>query len=1212
MQAIGVRQIVVKFLVVFGVFLVAFSSVAHASSKTAVIGIPVSGVGQNQYPDNDSMNRFELFLERYWEVWAERYGYEVTVVRAPYERLLQQLKEGKIDAMSIGATSANKPNYLYSIPIAYLGAVLYERIGEPVSGLKVALDIPTLLFPNNYNYAQNSAFHNSNLEGLLDAASSVNYIYSWNEEALERRLKELNLDSHFAIEKQPQGIPLRVMTNIDKRDLMFDINRGIRTISRVLIEDIWRDVNQDFDNSIELAIGQYYRRMSEANEWLLVEKPIMTYAYIERGEEPYFISDGFELEGYTIDVLNRISRRLGITFVGEPYRSYQEALDAVKSHDVDIFPGVFRTESRAIDLEFTRDIDQTAIAVISSKDYTSISQLSGLRIALVRGLHENEIVANIVPQSALVYLDTAEAAIQAVVDGRADAFVGKLLNSIYLVDKNNLFGLQVNIAQDVKEELWPRIALSKRESQWKDFLNLGIHVIGDNFQQEIGQKWRREVEQKYEEHRRQRMYQEVLFVVIGFVFVSLIVLFFYRRQLKNRMKVQQTLELALQEAEEARCRAEELALAKSGFLARMSHEIRTPMNGILGMAEAMSFTKLDREQEDLLYTLNGSARNLMALLNDVLDFSKMDAGKLTLEKISCDLGTILNGVSGNFKHKAITKGLSLNTRLDSNLVANYYCDSTRLMQVLNNLISNSIKFTEQGYVEVTIQLIAENYKEEHFGNGYDLLCFQVRDTGIGIAKDKLETLFDPFVQADGDITRRFGGTGLGLSICKEIIDEMGGEIKVSSVLGHGSLFNLLLPVERVQFEHEIESVSLHIPQSFTSSDLSTLRVLFAEDNEVNRKVIGGQLRRLGVQFDSAENGAVAYQKYQQNQNYDVVLSDCHMPEMDGFTLAKLISEERQDSRPYLIAITADALSGAAKRCLSSGFDDYISKPCPLDVLEAKLHGVVAISTQPTENGLDLTNNPLIQDDLRWLEDFESECDKTDSHNNDCDTTVEWIIGGEKVIDGGAGFEQENVESANFDSIDFNVSARSNQTISDADITWLTEFEPSLQLSELNVSSEHNYSNNHESHSDEASMVLSRLLDELESLPIEKIESEFEQLVLPTYTPFEDTSVLAMSGDDIGIVQDILETFLANYQRDIVQLESELNSDGLVGLKDVAHRVKGSALYLGNDAISTVAKDLEYACAANDPRWSQERVAYLTENIIVMAGEIETYCRSITQ
>lgn len=1161
--------------------LVANLSVASELPRLSV-GLPTKPHAESDIVRVQGFNKLRTFMERYWKVWGKAYGYDIDFLYAPHTDLGRLMMKGELDIVAVSAINTVYSNALFSVPYAYTGGVLYERLSDSVDAQGTALNLPASLYPENYSHSQPAVYHGYDIQEVLKQAPNVNFIYSWGPNELAQLMAESPVSKDFVLARETRGVPLRFKVASHRTDLMKEINEGIRTISPALVEDLWESIDVVEDVNIDLVIGDYYQNLSSDLEHELIENPTVTYAYVERGEEPYFISDGFELEGYTIDVLSAISSRIGLTFVGKPYRSFQEALDAATSGEVDIFPGVYRTETRTETLSFTKDIDKASMAIISEQEYSSIRELEGLRIALVRGLHENDLVANIIPNNPVIYLDTAEEAIKAVALGRADAFVGKLLNSIYLVDKHKFYSLKVHSALDIEDDLWPRIATAKGREGLVELLNLGIYSLGQPFQRELGNKWRRTLEQNYQDVQRAQMYQQALYVGVGLGLLFLIGMAVYRQQLVRRNRIQNSLKAALREAEEAKRQAENMALAKSDFLARMSHEIRTPMNGVLGMAEALSFTRLDKEQTDLLNTLNGSARNLMALLNDVLDFSKMDAGKLTLENIECNLESLVSGVIGNFKHKAQAKGLTLTCRVDSQLNRVYSCDSTRLMQVLNNLVSNSVKFTEKGYVEVTVQLITKDYRVGDSYESKDLISLQVRDSGIGIPKEKLRSLFDPFVQADGDITRRFGGTGLGLSISKEIVDGMGGEIKVSSVVGHGSLFNIMLPVSNV--EQPAQDVISEVGEPVNNGDLSRLKVLFAEDNEVNRKVIGGQLKRLGVTFDTAENGLVAWEKYTADPSYDLILSDCHMPEMDGFTLASKVCETFPESKPYLIAITADALSGAAKRCLAAGFDDYISKPCPIDVLESKLHSVSAgefLSEESPEALKEVAHLPL------------------EAVNADEIST-------------------ENVSDGNFNDASLDLA--------DEDLSWLDEFESVTPQPEAEDDLSWLDDEPKAIIQEKMDSPLESLLAELEDLSepqpqtisneqellgfLQATDTETTALHLPDYDSFEPTIVIEMSGGDMDIAKEILDTFIANYRKDL----SELSESGMSGdnawLKDVAHRIKGSALYLGNHAISTVAKELEKASEANDMEHASQRVEYIERHLQVLGNEIELYCESL--
>ncbi|WP_171736964.1 transporter substrate-binding domain-containing protein [Vibrio sp. 99-70-13A1] len=1289
--------------------------------KILTIGIPQPSQTKGYHTHQEDIAILRTFMKKYWLAWGEQYGFEIKFQLSPYQTLYSELLNGSIDILTTSTYSHNLTSWVkYSIPYLEAKTLLAKRIGESIEGGKVGFDLPTSIIPFGFNINNDVEIHTNSTSKVLDRVDKLNYIFSWSVRELNKELAIRGLSEEFSVATKTSGIPIRSMTRFEDEKLMLLINRGIREFSNNKTQMLWQQATENNElASFAPVVGTYIPELTNKQSKKIAEHPVLTYAYIVDGEEPYFIAEDFLIEGYIIDVMRSLSLKLGLTFKAKPYYSFQEAMDAVKNREVDMFPGVYRTEQRLSSLEFTTDIDRTLLAIASEDNYYTIRQLKGKRLALVRGLYENELLADLLPVNPIIYLDTAEDAMRAVAEGRADAYVGKLLNSAYLMNKHKLFTLNLHKAEDFDVEFWPRIALPKMENDWVELLNVGIFNLGDKFQQDLQVKWKEHIVFSQEAERVQALYQQVV-IASGILIVFLLMCFlFYRHQLGRRKDIQGTLERALQEAELAKKEAEELTLAKSDFLARMSHEIRTPMNGVLGMAEALSFTKLNGEQEDLLQTLNGSARNLMALLNDVLDFSKMDAGKLTLESVNCELNSLMTSVIGNFKHKATAKDLSINSRMDSQIGRVYMCDSTRLMQVLNNLVSNSVKFTQEGFVELSAQLIASDFKQSDDGTSYDLIGFQVRDSGIGIAKNKQSSLFDPFVQADGDITRRFGGTGLGLSICSEIVTEMGGEIRVSSVIGHGSLFSITLPMA-VGKNEEVIIQDQAISEMPSGNQLNKLRVLFAEDNEVNRKVIGGQLKRLGVSFDTAENGLIAYNKFISDASYDVVLSDCHMPEMDGFTLATKISTEFQDDKPHLIAITADALSGAAKRCLSAGFDDYISKPCPLDVLENKLLQIAG-KNYVAESDFDNNENSLVawldansfeadnQDDeleedifptsdvqklstnsidsldndhsLDWLTEMESDAEFKEEDdfffstenslaeesllNPVSDTSSEQDLTGETEVDAIQWREVEEQPTLDSQEVlfplestqeelpetgyftDINTDGASfggeqdSALNTEQDLSDLTEaelFEKEMEQFELAVQQSQTELGQLEAgNSDLFETNDADLFDTFglqESITTKFNDSDFLpellgesmndfvsfnqpesnnlelEFSLPEFETFNVAHVLSMSGEDEEIALDILDTFVKNYQNDIQELEAAGAIQDALMIKDIAHRIKGSALYLGNDPLSTVAKDIEKNALKNDLTYSDERIEFVTKGLAILGQEIEQYCEGI--
>ena len=386
----------------------------------------------------------------------------------------------------------------------------------------------------------------------------------------------------------------------------------------------------------------------------------------------------------------------------------------------------------------------------------------------------------------------------------------------------------------------------------------------------------------------------------------------------------------LARVEEALFVAEAATRAKSEFLANMSHEIRTPMNGITGMIDLLQRTRIDDTQREYLDIMSASADALLDIINDILDLSKIEAGKFELECTPFSPAEVCEGVMKLMAVRAHNKHLELAFQIAPEVPSSLIGDAMRLRQILVNLVGNAIKFTEKG--EVALSIVAKNKTDRQVE-----LQIAVRDTGIGIPKDKQQSIFQAFSQADTSVTRQFGGTGLELTICTRLVQMMGGEIWVESEMGKGSTFYVTAQFDiAIQASTEMPALPHSLLPRYTG-----LRILLAEDNLVNQRVTVGLLTEQGHSVEIAENGRVALEKIQARA-FDLVFMDVQMPELDGYEATRKIREyqRRTGASTPIVGLTANAMKGDREACLSAGMDDYLPKPVRKQTLVETINRVM--------------------------------------------------------------------------------------------------------------------------------------------------------------------------------------------------------------------------------------------------------------------------------
>jgi signal transduction histidine kinase/CheY-like chemotaxis protein len=376
----------------------------------------------------------------------------------------------------------------------------------------------------------------------------------------------------------------------------------------------------------------------------------------------------------------------------------------------------------------------------------------------------------------------------------------------------------------------------------------------------------------------------------------------------------------------ARLVAENASRSKSDFLAAMSHELRTPMNGVVGMCDLLAYTALTQEQRDYVDTLRESGRSLLRVINDILDLSRIEAGKLELQMQDFDIRHTISGVLSMFKPETERNNVSLSAVIADDVPVVAHGDGGRIRQMLVNLTGNAVKFTPaRGRVKMllSVEIVA----------GAEHLCFVVEDTGIGIPEAALGQLFQPFKQASASVQHKFGGSGLGLSITRNLAERMGGAVGVQSVAGEGATFWFRIPLIRSSAGSLAEA---DVPGPSFPRQVRGARVLIVDDDRVNRKVARALLQKLGCDCDLAASGEEAVAAYF-SDTYDAILMDCQMPGMDGFETTGIIRQlETHGGHIPIVALTASAMAEDREKCLASGMDDFLAKPIDMALLDEVL------------------------------------------------------------------------------------------------------------------------------------------------------------------------------------------------------------------------------------------------------------------------------------